>query len=195
MGGSWKTREYLWMFNEVELFQIGVLVDWVVGLGLRDLEVKILIRSILAENHSRLQQYMPTQRSQGHGKIAMQRGRSPGKEEGIETESTKSPMNAPMTRCVIVIQEKIGTTETVIGVETGGGRGWGHDHGCNRAGIVIWTVVVITTGYIDGIAIVKGIGTMIAMTMTMTMTMSGVVPMIGTMMLSQNMNRIGLATG
>ncbi|XXG52610.1 hypothetical protein AAC387_Pa03g0892 [Persea americana] len=70
-------------------------------------------------------------------------------------------------------------------------RDRGRDHGRNHAGIVIGTVVVITTGNVDRIAIVKGIGTMIVM----TMTMSRVVPVIGTMMLSQNMNRIGLVTG
>ena len=107
----------------VELFQIGVLGDWVVDLDQAGLVVKMLPRSILLESNRMLLDD-PDQKSLG-GMIVLQIGIVRNLVIGYGKEIvTKKLVNARMTGPVIVIQGKIDTTieivrELVIGTENG----------------------------------------------------------------------------
>ena len=107
----------------VELFQIGVLGDWVVDLDQAGLVVKMLPRSILLESNRMLLDD-PDQKSLG-GMIVLQIGIVRNLVIGYGKEIvTRKLVNARMTGPVIVIQGKIDTTieivrELVIGTENG----------------------------------------------------------------------------
>lgn len=107
----------------VELFQIGVLGDWVVDLDQAGLVVKMLPRSILLESNRTLLGD-PDQKSLG-GMIVLQIGIVRNLVIGYGKEIvTRKLVNARMTGPVIVIQGKIDTTieivrELVIGTENG----------------------------------------------------------------------------
>lgn len=107
----------------VELFQIGVLGDWVVDLDQAGLVVKMLPRSILLESNRTLLG-APDQKSLG-GMIVLQIGIARNLVIGYGKEIvTRKLVNARMTGLVIVIQGKIDTTieivrELVIGIEKG----------------------------------------------------------------------------
>lgn len=107
----------------VELFQIGVLGDWVVDLDQAGLVVKMLPRSILLESNRTLLG-APDQKSLG-GMIVLQIGIVRNLVIGYGKEIvTRKLVNARMTGLVIVIQGKIDTTieivrELVIGTENG----------------------------------------------------------------------------
>lgn len=95
----------------VELFQIGVLGDWVVDLDQAGLVVKMLPRSILLESYRTLLG-APDQKSLG-GMIVLQIGivRNLVKGYGKETVM-RDPVNDPMTG--LVIQGKRGTTIEIV---------------------------------------------------------------------------------
>lgn len=102
----------------VELFQIGVLGDWVVDLDQAGLVVKMLPRSILLESN-RMLLGAPDQKSLG-GMIVLQIGIVRNLVKGYGKESVmRDPANDPMTG--VVIQGKRGTLiETVreLGIGT-----------------------------------------------------------------------------
>ena len=129
----------------VELFQIGVLGDWVVDLDQAGLVVKMLPRSILLESNRMLLDD-PDQKSLG-GMIVLQIGIVRNLVIGYGKEIvTKKLVNARMTGPVIVIQGKIDTTieivrELVIGTE----------NGTRRETVGVTGVIGIGTGIMAGI--------------------------------------------
>lgn len=186
------------MWNVVELFQTGVLVDLVVDLEQLGLEGKMLIKSILGETYSNLEDHQG-QRSQEYATIGMGTGieKNPVKGEGIERENGKSLMSALMTDQGIMIIGRIGTTETATGTETEIGRETG-------AVIVIADVTEIVAGTVVGNMSVivtvlergRGIGKEIMNLGTLTMSEDVPVVESTTMTLwNQNMSEIGMVRG
>lgn len=152
----------------VELFQIGVLGDWVVDLDQAGLVVKMLPRSILLESNRTLLG-APDQKSLG-GMIVLQIGIVRNLVIGYGKEIvTRKLVNARMTGLVIVIQGKIDTTietvrELVIGTE----------NGTRRETVAVTAVIGIGTRIMAGIetrietgnvsALMAGAGTVIEIT-------------------------------
>ena len=149
----------------VELFQIGVPGDWVVDLDQAGLAVKVRTRSILLGSNSMLGG--PDQKSLG-GMIAMQIriGRNHVKGYGIEIVM-REPANVPMTRSMIAIQEKRGTTIEIVR-----GLGTRTEKGTGRETVGVTGVTEIGTGIMVGTMIERG---NVSALMTAIMTGAGIV--------------------
>ena len=153
------------MWSAVELFQIGVLGDWVVDLDQAGLVVKMLARSILLGSN-RMPLGAPDQKSLG-GMIVLQIGIGRNLVKGYGKEIVmREPANVPMTGLVIVIQEKKGTTiEIVRGLVTGSEKGIRKEIVDATAVIEIGTKIMVGTrieiGNVSALmtAIMAGAGT------------------------------------
>jgi len=138
------------MSSVVELFQIGVLGDWVVDLDQAGLVVKMLARSILLGSN-RMLLGPPDQKSLGR-MIVLQIGIGRNLVKGYEKEIVmREAVNVPMTRLVIVIQEKIGTTIEIVR-----GLGTGTEKGTRKEIVDVTAVIEIGTKIMVGIRIEIG---------------------------------------